>query len=79
MKLKHEIKNLMWEYAGIIRNCKKIKKEAIPKMRKIEKKLDTIKTINQEIAEARNMAKVGLLILKAAAKRKKSLGCHFML
>lgn len=75
-KLKKEIKNLMWEYAGIVRNCEKIKKIAIPEIEKINKTLNKIKTTNPEIAETRNMALISLHTLKAAGKRKKSIGCH---
>ncbi len=77
-KLKKEIKNIMWEYAGIVRNLKRIKKEAIPKMEHILKELKKISGTNQKIAETLNMAITSLLILKAAYKRKKSLGCHFV-
>lgn len=78
-KLEKEIKILMWEYAGITRNCKKITTEGIPKMQKIADRLKSTPHLNQEIAQTRNMAKVGLMILKSAAKRKKSLGCHFVI
>lgn len=77
-RLEQEIKTLMWEYAGIIRNCKKIEEEGTPKMQKIADALGKMPYINQKIAQTSNMAKVGLMILKAAAKRKKSLGCHFV-
>lgn len=77
-KIEQEIKTLMWEYAGIIRNCEKITKEGIPKMQKIANRLKKTPLINQEIAQTRNMTKVGMMILKAGAKRKKSLGCHFV-
>lgn len=74
-KFKKQIQNLMWEYAGIIRNLQNIKKIAIPEVQRIITALSKMGT-NQEIAEARNMASVGLLILQAGAKRKASLGCH---
>ncbi|MCK9186713.1 L-aspartate oxidase [Candidatus Gracilibacteria bacterium] len=77
-KMKQEIKAIMWNYAGIIRNRKKIKKEAIPKMEQILKTLKKFSGTNQEIAEASNMSIASLLILKAAYKRKKPLGCHFV-
>lgn len=77
-KLKLKIKDLMWHYAGIIRNHEKIKKEAIPKLKEIETELNKISTINQELAETHNMLTVAMLILEAASKRKQSLGCHFV-
>lgn len=76
--LKKQIRSIMWEYAGIIRNLKQIKNEGIPKIEKILNRLAKFTRTNQEIAEAKNMAKIGLLILQAAYKRKKSLGCHII-
>ncbi len=77
-KLKQEIKKIMWKYAGIIRNRKTIKKEGLPQIKNIIKELEKIFGTNQEIAESRNMAIVGKSILKAAYKRKTSIGCHFL-
>ena len=75
---KRKIQKIMWEYAGIIRNTEKIKKEAIPQIEKLIKELAKVTGSNQNLAESRNMATAALEILKAAAKRKKSLGCHFV-
>lgn len=75
-KLKKEIQHLMWKYAGIVRNLKQIRDIAIPHIQNVQKQLSQIKGTNQEIAETQNLAEAGLLILKAAYKRKKSLGCH---
>lgn len=77
-KLRKEIQETMWKYAGIVRNLKLIKKEGIPKIKLIQNELAKIKGLNQQIAEVKNMAQVSLLILQAAYKRKKSLGCHFV-
>lgn len=76
--LQKEIKSLMWEYAGIVRNRKLIKKEGIPKLKEIFNQLQQISPTNQIIAETYNMTLTGLLILKAAKKRRRSLGCHFI-
>lgn len=76
--LRKEIQKTMWKYAGIVRNLKFIKKEGIPKIKLIKNRLAKIKGLNQQIAEVKNMAQVSLLILRAAYKRKKSLGCHFV-
>ena len=72
---KKEIQKLMWHYAGITRDPKLVKEEAIPKLTRI---LNEIKGSNKDLQEAKNMAIVGLEILKAILKRKKSLGCHFL-
>jgi L-aspartate oxidase len=77
-KLRLQIQKLMWKYAGIVREPGEIKERAIPHLEKIIKKLKKTKTTNQQIAETINMAEVGLGILKSAAKRKNSLGCHFL-
>lgn len=94
LNFRQEIKHLMWQYAGIIRNRKEIKEKAIPKMEKIISGLEQLSGLtknikdssltlksqftNQTIAETNNMAKVGLLILQFAYRRQKSLGCHFV-
>ncbi len=85
--IKREIKKLMWQYAGIVRNRKAIKKDGIPKLKSLINKIaqdleattkEEPKSTNQEITEAKNMAEVGLAILQAAHKRRHSLGCHFV-
>jgi aspartate oxidase len=68
----------MWEYAGIIRNIKNIEEVALPKITAIKTALNKFTTTNQALTETLNMAQVSELILKAAAKRTKSLGCHFI-
>ena len=77
-KLHKEIQKLMWKYAGIVRNRKLIKKEGIPALKKIIQELSKITSTNQTIAETSNMANTGLLILKTASKRRRTLGCHFV-
>ena len=76
--IKKETQNLMWKYAGIIRNRKDIEKIAIPRVKELLKRLSEIKGTNQTIAETINICQAAMLILKAASKRKKSLGCHFI-
>jgi len=78
-KFHKEIQLLMWQYAGILRDRKQIEKIALPRVQEILKKLTQIQGANQIIAETINIAQSGLLILKAADKRKKSLGCHYVL
>lgn len=75
---KKKIQELMWRYAGIIRNRKEVEKTAIPKMKKIHAELSKIKSINPDIAEAKNMALVGTEILQRITERKSSSGCHFI-
>ncbi len=75
---KKQIQKIMWEYAGIIRNIKNIEEVALPKITAIKTALNKFTTTNQALTETLNMAQVSELILKAAAKRTKSLGCHFI-
>lgn len=77
-KLKKETQKLMWKYAGITRNCSTIKNEGLPQAETIRKQVQQLKTVNQSTAEAKNMIESAILILKAASKRTKSLGCHFV-
>ena len=77
-KLKKEIQKSMWDYAGIIRDLKTIKNIAIPKLQKILNQLQKIEGTNQKIAESINIAEVGILVLKSALQRRKSLGCHYV-
>ena len=77
-KIRKEIQEIMWQYAGIIRSSKEIKKIAIPQIKKLKKDIDSLNIINQHIAESQNIAKVALAILKSILKRKKSIGCHYI-
>lgn len=78
--LQSQIKQTMWESAGIVRTPAKMT-QGLQKMRKILRQISTITKksgINQTILETKNMTEVGLKILESANKRKKSLGCHFL-
>ncbi|MBU4501291.1 MAG: L-aspartate oxidase [Nanoarchaeota archaeon] len=72
--LKKEIRQIMWDHVGLIRNEKGLK-TSIQKLRSIEENLP--KGVNKDLIEAKNMAIAGRIIAEAALKRKKSLGCHF--
>jgi len=76
--LTKEIQNLMWQYAGIIRDLKAIKAIALPQINKINQQLQKIKTTNTKIAETKNLAQVAKHVLTAILSRPKSLGCHFV-
>jgi len=71
---KKEIQEIMWKYAGLIRNEKGLK-TAIGELTRIRKSLP--EGVNQGLIEAKNMIDTGMAVAKAALKRKKSLGCHF--
>ncbi len=69
--IRQQLQQLMWEKVGIIRRRKDLQ-EVLQQIKKWEK--EKIKDM-----ELRNMLLVTRLIVEAALKRKKSLGCHFVL
>jgi len=69
--IRQQLQKLMWEKAGIVRRRRDLK-EALKQIKKWEKQ-------KVEDMELRNMLLVSRLIVEAALKRKKSLGCHFVL
>jgi len=74
-KMKEKLRQLMWERAGIIRTNKllsKLEKWLIINGKQIPESTDP------DTCELHNMFQTALLIVKAARRRKKSLGCHFM-
>ena len=70
------IRNTMTKKGGILRNEKDML-SAIEEIGEYEKRLKSINLINRLEYETLNMASVGLEILKAAEKRKESIGAHY--
>jgi len=68
--IRQQLQKLMWDKVGIIRRRKNLQ-EALQQIKKWEKQ-------KVEDMELRNMLLVSRLIVEAALKRKKSLGCHFV-
>lgn len=68
--MRRKLQQLMWEKVGIIRRRKNLK-EALEQIKQWERQ----KSMDQELT---NMLLVSKLIVKAALKRNKSLGCHFV-
>ena len=75
--LKKRLKNIMWNYAGIIRDEDKLLKglDEIYKL-KSEFRRGT-KCLNKDEYELRNMLCISQLIIKSALKREESRGAHF--
>ncbi len=73
-----KIRNLMWNYCGIIRNQEQIKKVALPKIKDLIKKLSQTKNLHPYIIETKNMAQSSKAILTSASKRNSTLGCHII-
>lgn len=74
--LKQELKNLMWDKAGILRNEKELQ-EALDTINEMSKdfKRDR-KCLNKEEYEYRNMLTAAKLVVEAALMRKESRGAH---
>lgn len=77
--LKKQIQVLMWENVGIVRSINKMSK-TLAKLENIAKKSEKIynKGVNMNIIELKNINQVAILITKAALKRKKSIGAHYL-
>jgi len=75
--IKPKLQELMWEKVGIIRRKKELQ-DALEQINQWEKQVNIENTINQELAELKNMLTVSKLIVGAALKRKGSLGAHFI-
>jgi len=68
--IRQQLRKLMWEKVGIVRRRQDLKK-ALKQIKKWEGQ--RVKDV-----ELRNMLLISRLIVEAALKRKKSLGCHFV-
>lgn len=75
LKLRLELKKIMWENVGIIRSGDSLRK-AVEKIGRIESKLDFTSRDESEI-ELKNMALISGLTAKAALERTESRGAHF--
>jgi len=80
LKIRNKLQKIMWDKVGIIRTEKKLK-QALQELQDLKKKIPAnlkIKSLNIELLETKNMLDVACLITKAALKRKRSLGTHFL-
>ncbi|MFC1811038.1 L-aspartate oxidase [Patescibacteria group bacterium] len=71
--LKQKIKKIMWEKVGIVRNKSDLD-DALYKLEQIQ----FAPSKNIAALETKNLLESAILITKAAIKRKKSIGCHFI-
>jgi len=76
-RIKDTLRINMWKYAGVIRTGEGLKKCQVILI-DLEKKLQKIYCINKDYFETRNMLIVSKEVVKAALKRKVSLGAHFI-
>ncbi|MCM1004060.1 MAG: L-aspartate oxidase [Candidatus Gastranaerophilales bacterium] len=75
-KLKQNLKNLMWDKVGILRNEKDLQeaKESLAKMAEDFKR--NRKCLNRDEYEYRNMLTAAKLVVESALMRKESRGAH---
>lgn len=74
--VRQKIKKIMWNYVGIVRTEKGLDK-ALKKLMELKENFHPVSNKIKEF-ETQNLLEVAILITKAAIKRKKSLGCHFI-
>ncbi len=75
--IREKVREKMWEYAGIVREEKSLKK-GIEELKELYCELMKKKKYSVEFMELKNMLTVGLLIMNSAIRRKESRGLHFM-
>lgn len=74
------IRNLMWDYVGIVRNSVYLK-IAAQKLAPIRAEVDDLydrHALMRDLVELRNIALVGELIIRCASRRRESRGLHYM-
>lgn len=78
-QIRKKAQEIMWEHCGIVRTKEGLRK-GLMRMHTLQKELTLLNrtTLSRDLYETKNVLETGLLILKAAKKRKKSLGCHFV-
>lgn len=75
--LMSELKSLMWDYVGIYRTEETLLK-ALDKIYELKSRFRrTVKCLNRQEYELRNMICVAQLIIKSALERKESRGAHY--
>lgn len=78
---KKEIKEIMSDYVGIVRNTYRLKRALtrIKMMKKEIKEFYNRTKVTVELLELRNLVLVAYIIIKSALKRNESRGLHYML
>lgn len=75
LETKREIKDIMWENVGIVRNEKGLNK-AITRLNQIKDQIEDLPFAEEKV-ELNNMATTGLLMARYALRRKRNMGCHY--
>ena len=78
-KLKHELQDIMWRGAGILRSDKTLT-QALEELHNLAKKFPrSVKCLSKEEYEFKNMLLVARLIINSALQRKESRAAHYRL
>ncbi len=76
---KMEIKNLMWDYVGIVRSNLRLER-ALSRIRVIRHEVESFyrrTKMTEGLVELRNLVTVAMLIIHSASLRKESRGLHY--
>ena len=84
IEFKNNLKKLMWEKVGIVRDEKNLN-EALRQLQEMEKELNDLKVENKAqyntelvtALEVINMVEIAILVVKSAILRRESRGSHF--
>jgi L-aspartate oxidase len=75
-----EIRNLMWDYVGLVRSRNRLDR-AERRLALITREIELYyrwTKVTAELLELRNIAQVGLLIVRSALSRQESRGLHYV-